>query len=344
MQENTTRQIRYHLIFWLIYFFLWGARDLIYHPNLIGNMVLILVFSLPMIPFIYFNLFFMVPKLLLKKKWGLYALYLGVGLIVTFWGRYYTCQFVFRDILGAMEPAELFSSWNGYVIVASENVILLLITMALYLIQEWYVKERYTRELEQKNMERELNMLKAQLQPHFLFNNLNTIYFLMETNPTLAKEVMIRFSDVLSHQLYNAKKDKVPLKEELESLENFLKIEALRHEDFLDLKYSFPGNTGNLQIAPMILLTFIENAFKHGQREKGYSIRIVIELQGTTLNLRVVNTNGEKKEGKNGGVGLENVQRRLLLIYPNRHSFQLERTEDTFTVNLTITLDENGQA
>ena len=344
MKDDRNKQFRYHLIFWVVYVVLWGARDLIYHPNLISNILVYLVFSMSVAPFIYFNIFYLVPRFLLKRRIALYGLYFGLTFIGMFLVRYHTYQLVFQNILGATETAEQFRSGDGYVILFTENMVLVMLTMALYLIQKYFVKERYAHELEQKNMESELSMLKEQLQPHFLFNNLNTIYFLMETDPTLAKEVMIRFSDVLSHQLYKAKKDKVSLKEELESLENYLEIQQVRHADFMDLNYSFPGNTAKLQIAPMILLTFIENAFKHGQREEGYKIDIAVELAGTDLHLHVANSNGQTPEVKNGGVGLENVQRRLSLIYPNRHRLQMQKTEETYTVDLTLTLENDGQA
>lgn len=344
IQENKHRQIRYHVIFWVTYIVLWGARDLIFHPDLLGNIFINFIFALPVVPFIYFHVYYLVPRYLFKKRLLLYSLFFSLGFIIAILARYYTVQYVFLDVFQVPEPAARFSSWDGFVIIFSENMVLVMITLALFLIQKHYVRERYTHELEQKNMESELNMLKAQLQPHFLFNNLNTIYFLMETNPSLAKEVMIQFSEVLTHQLYNAKKDKVPLKEELQSLESFLKIQEVRHTDFLSLEYTFPINTGELQIAPMILLTFIENAFKHGQRQEGYKINISAELQGADLHFRAVNSNGEKPEIKNGGVGLENVQRRLSLIYPNRHCLHIEKTEETYTVDLTMTLDSNGQA
>ena len=314
---------------------------MVYYPDFIGNTFLNFIYTLPVAPYIYFNLYFLIPRYLFKKRWSIYLLWLSLGLFLVTWIRYHSYQFIYRDLLNAPSAADQFYSWNGYVILVSENIILLLITMALFLVREWYVKEKYTRDLERKNMESELNMLKAQLQPHFLFNILNTIYFLMETNTTLAKEVMIRFSDLLSHQLYNAKKDNITLKEELVSLENFLKIQQLRQEDYLDLKYSFPEDTKGLLIAPMILLTFIENAFKHGQKEEGYFIHIQIELNGNIIVLHVVNSNNKSEEGKNEGIGLENVKRRLSLIYPDRHKLEISKTDETFTVDLTITLKEN---
>lgn len=314
---------------------------MIFYPDLLSNVLLNAVFTAPVVPFIYFNLFYLVPKCLLRKKWGMYLALFTVTFLVTMEASYHVHQYVFRDLIGALQAAETFSSWNGYVIISSENMVLTLVTMALYLVREWYTKEKYARELEQKNTESELNMLKAQLQPHFLFNNLNTIYFLMESKPALAKQVMEQFTDVLSHQLYNAKKDKVSLTEELESLENYLSLQRVRHEDFLDLKYHRPERTENLVIAPMILLTFVENAFKHGQREKGYTVDIQMELKGRELHFQVVNSIGKNTEHKNGGIGLENVKRRLALIYPERHTLSMGEKDDNYVVSLTLSLESH---
>ncbi len=344
MKKNQNKETRYHFIFWMIYLALWGARDMVFYPDFLGNIVINLVFTIPTAILAYFNLYFLVPRYLLNKKWGMYSILFIAGMAISTWVRYHITHYVFAEILGAMQAVQQFSSLNGLVILSSEGIILIAITMSLFFVREWYIKERYTRELEQKNIESELNMLKAQLQPHFLFNNLNTIYFLMESNPELAREVMIQFSDVLSHQLYNAKKDKVPLKDELESLKNYLKIQKIRHEDFLNLEYSFPKEIDDLQIAPMILLTFVENAFKHSQKEEGYDINIKVDIHNQDLHLSVANSNGHTPDNENGGVGLKNVKRRLELLYPNRHSLILDEQKDIYTVDLTMTLEANGQA
>ena len=340
MKRSTANTIRNHSIFWMTYVILWGIRDLIYNANVLHNIFLNTGFALSAAPFIYVNIYLLIPKYLLKKKWIEYVILFLLGFAVILYLRYHMSQLILKDLSGALEAAQRFSSWEGYVILASENIVLIMLTTALFLIRQWYENEKYTHELEQKNMTSELTLLKAQLQPHFLFNNLNTIYFLMEKNPFLAKEMIIWSADVLSHQLYNARKDEVLLKEELDSLEKFLKIQRVRHEDFLDLKYSFPVTTGGLKIAPMILLTFIENAFKHGQREGGYRIDITAELQELRLHLTVINTVGDNREA-NHGVGLENVKKRLTLLYPNKHTLQIEESKETYRVSLIISLDKN---
>ncbi len=329
------KEIKYHLSFWVAYVVVWGARDMIFYPDFLHNVVINLVLSSTAVPLIYFNILFLVPKMLFKRRVIAYIFVL-TGCVLVSGGLRFGATIVFFNILDIALPSNL-AGINGGVISVSETLILFVITMSVFLVREWYVKERYTRELEQKNTQSELSMLRHQLQPHFLFNNLNTIYFLMESNPGLAREVMINLSDLLSHQLYDARKDLVPLKNEFDSIESYLKIQQVRHADFLRLEYQLPAVDEELKIAPMILITFIENAFKHGQKEEGYFIEIVAELAGHDLSLRVINTVGQAVEGP-GGIGLENVKRRLSLIYPNKHHLEIANDGKTYEVSLHMNL------
>ena len=340
MLKKNYRNILNHLLIWTIYILFWSVRDLAYHESFFENIYSNLFFNISIVPFIYFNLYVLVPNYLFPRKKAKYILYLSLGLVGIFLTRYFSYSFFFEYVAHNEEAVEKFQSVAGIGILATENILIVFLSMAIFFLQQWYVKERYARELEQKNVESELSMLKAQLQPHFLFNNLNTIYFLMESNPQLAKEVMIQFSDVLSHQLYNAKKDKVPLNEELDYLRNYLKIQQVRHADFLDLEYHIPELGGPYEIAPMILLTFIENAFKHGQSDSGYNIFLSLQVQENgELWLQLSNTLGTQDPLMKGGVGLQNVRRRLELLYPEKHRLTINKTSITYDVELILTLD-----
>jgi two-component system, LytTR family, sensor kinase len=340
MQTEKKTQVHYHLIFWLIYTLTWSARDLIYHPDFGNNVISNTIFNLIMGPFVYFNVSWLIPKFLFPKRWSTYLIWFILVFVVATIVRFYSYRIYFESI-GAMTAVKRFYSVDGVVILSSENIFLFTLTSALFIIREWYLKEKYAHELERKNTESELNLLKGQLQPHYLFNNLNTIYFLMEKNPSLAKDVMIRFSDILSHQLYNASKDFVPLKEEITNVQNYIELQKIRHEDFVTVTIALPEEVPALDIAPMILLTFVENAFKHGQREKGYGVNVSLKVVDATLHFKVTNSIGDTPASK-GGVGLENVRRRLALIYPNRHSLSAERAGEEYRVDLTITLHRDG--
>ncbi|NAS30713.1 hypothetical protein GTQ40_07000 [Flavobacteriaceae bacterium R38] len=217
--------------------------------------------------------------------------------------------------------------------------------MTLFLTDEWYRKDKSMREIEQKQLETELNLLKNQINPHFLFNSLNSIYVMLGKNLNNGKKMLLQFSDILSHQLYETNKKSIELKSEFDNLENYIGIEKVRHEDLVTVDYSFPHHHDDLVISPMLLLPIVENAFKHGQTSKGYQINIQATIAyGNTLSFKVENSvsNEAKKGYKNSnGIGLTNVKRRLELIYPNRHLFNIERDDSRFIVHLKIQLNEN---
>lgn len=336
-----------HLLFWVIYLCSWSGRDLVYYPHFLGTLSANTIILLPIIPLIYFNLKVLIPKFLLKRKYIAYSFALtGALLIFTLITRY-NYSLLFSVIVDAPVQLQLFMSLQGAIIILMELILLIFITMAFYFIREWYVKERYTRELEQKNLQSELQLLKQQIQPHFLFNTLNTIYMLMEHQSAQAKETLLQFSEILSHQLYDAQKERIALQKELDYLKSYIEIEQLRHEDLLDLECRLPmDKVENLVIAPMLLLPFVENAFKHGKSASGYWVKIDVQLQGETLHFQVENSINVKpvtKRSDKGGIGLVNVQRRLALMYPNRYTLDMKNLGDRYIVQLRMELEKSPE-
>jgi len=220
--------------------------------------------------------------------------------------------------------------------------------MTLFLIDAWYRKDRLFKEVERKQLETELNLLKNQINPHFLFNSLNSIYIMLGKNLENGKQMLLQFSDLLSHQLYETTKKSIPLTAEFENLKNYIAIERVRHEDLVTVKSNFTESNKDLSISPMLLLPIVENAFKHGQSSEGYNISIDASIQhNSTLNFTVENTISNEKKDKNeltkkNGIGLTNVKRRLELIYPNRHLLTIASENDTFSVHLKLQLYENA--
>lgn len=197
------------------------------------------------------------------------------------------------------------------------------------LLKAWYEKERYSKELERKNLEAELQFLKAQINPHFLFNVLNSVYFSIGKKPDLAQEIVLQLSEILSHQLYNAPKQKVLLSKEIAYLEKYISLEKIRQDTTLHLDFVFPKNPDQMMISPMLLLPFVENAFKHGYRSSplGYWIRIRASLTEKYFHFMIENSfHPDNLPGfENKGIGLENVQRRLALLYPERHQLVIRQ-------------------
>jgi two-component system, LytTR family, sensor kinase len=208
--------------------------------------------------------------------------------------------------------------------------------------ENWFNNIRLKPEIENKQLRMELESLKSQINPHFLFNTLNNIDALITKSPADASESLITLSDMLRYMIYDAKNDLVLLDDEVDYLRKFVHLQQLRHRKKDYVRTHLPVSTNDARIAPMLFLPFLENAFKHSV-DKGFIpvIDIEIKLENRILHFKCenqYNAEGMDSDGRVGGVGLENVRRRLQLLYPEKHSLQINKKQDTFTVVLTVHL------
>jgi len=200
-------------------------------------------------------------------------------------------------------------------------------------------------ETELKLKEAELKLLKAQIHPHFLFNTLNNLYGLTLEKSEEAPGLVLRLSEILDYILYRCNEKRVSLSEEINNLKNYIEIEKIRYSDKLKLEVDFPVNTNNLNIAPLIILPFVENAFKHGVSNfPGIAMVVIkISLNENNLTFDIENTKnqGVKVAGNHsGGIGLNNVKKRLNLMYPEKYTLSINDKTETFLVNLTLQLEK----
>lgn len=188
----------------------------------------------------------------------------------------------------------------------------------------------------------ELNFLKAQIHPHFLFNTLNNLYALTLNNSPASPGVVLDLSQILRYMLYECNTDYVPLKKDVEIINNYIALEKLRHGDKLELNLKIKGEITGQQIAPLLMIPLIENAFKHGASEmiEDAWINIVLEVEPYSIKLKVSNSkpleNHQGHRSHFGKIGLANVRKRLELIYPETHHFMVHDEEDMFAVILHI--------
>ncbi len=198
------------------------------------------------------------------------------------------------------------------------------------------------QQLEQEKLENELKFLKAQINPHFLFNTLNNLYSFVVNKSPQAPEMVLKFSGVLDYLLYKSQRETVPLKEEIKTIDNFCGLEKSRYGDRLEVEYKTEGNL-SVPVSPLILLSIVENAFKHGASGDidQPKIKINIKEKDKFIFCNVWNTkssyNGELNDSYKKGIGLANIKRQLHLLYPNNHQLILEDKEASFNVSLTIT-------
>jgi LytS/YehU family sensor histidine kinase len=214
-----------------------------------------------------------------------------------------------------------------------------------YIMREWARQLQEKQELDTRNIQTELNFLKSQINPHFLFNTLNSLYALTLKKSDDAPEIVIKLSEMMRYMLYECNEKKVPLRKEVDYIRNYLDLERLRHKKTA-IRLEVEGETSDLMIAPLIFIAFVENCFKHGishHLSQSYvSIHIMIENQ--EVNFFVENNKAEKlpmREAarKSGGIGIANVKRRLELMYPEgNYSLEVHDKANTYSVNLWIKL------
>lgn len=211
------------------------------------------------------------------------------------------------------------------------------------LFKYYYVKERLNQQLQKENMEAQLQLLKAQVHPHFLFNTLNNIYSqAQEESPRSAKMIM-ELSHILRYLLHEGRLAKVPLENELQMMTDYINLEKIRYDKKLDMHVSLPQKTDDIHIAPLLLLPLVENCFKHGASKMIDHpwVNLKIELQDELMVVKIMNGKkaGIKSPRERSGTGIENVKQRLELLYKDKHELQINEDEEVFIVNLKIDLE-----
>ncbi len=208
----------------------------------------------------------------------------------------------------------------------------------------WIEQKRLHDKLEKQNLKSEIALLKTQLAPHFLFNTLHNIDALIHKNGEKASQSLIKLSDIMRYMLHDSKADRVPMEKEIMHIENYISLERLRIKNENFLTYSIDGDYEGIQIAPMLFIPFIENAFKHAvDSDTKNGIAITFNLHADTIIFQCENKYDPEETEKDDtqGIGLETVRKRLELLYPERHQLNIDKDGSTFKVNLKIDLDEN---
>ncbi|MET3128219.1 sensor histidine kinase YesM [Arcicella rosea] len=210
-----------------------------------------------------------------------------------------------------------------------------------FFVRSWYRQQQALQELKQEKIAAELELLKSQVQPHFIFNMLNNIYAgAFKNSPETAQQIL-KLSNLIEYSLYDSKKEKVPLQEELDYISNYVDLQKIRIGDRLDVSFNIFDNISGFQIPPLLLLPIIENCFKHGVNKSITQawIRMDISAKERTITFKIENSiepENDTKLTQNGGLGLKNVKRRLELLYPNTHEFDIYREENSCLVVLKI--------
>lgn len=340
-----------HIFFWtglLIYdSVVWGLVDGAYSEKLISSLI-----ELPVKAFAtYFTLYVLIDKFLIKKRYGaflaLLILSMGASGILLRIINYYIIYPLYYPAGLEMPlffpPKVLIAIFVTYSLVA--------IVASFHLIKHYYehqqasqLLQQTAQQLEKDKLSAELKLLKSQINPHFLFNTLNNLYVLTLNNSPRAPLMVHKLSELMSYMLYDSNQPEVLLEKEVQYIKNYIDLEKIRYGDRLEVSLNIYGTIQGIMVAPLLILPFVENGFKHGARNQLHHgwIQIDIESDARALTLKVENSKPAFQEEKmvSSGVGLSNLRRRLDHLYPSRYSLQMFNEQDTYLAILKVTLTE----
>ena len=341
---NRNRVVLLHLSFWCVHvsFFLYQVISHQRGADIEWDTVVSVVTVQAVFAMLigYLNYFIFLPAFLKDKKLGKYL----ITFLLTF-----AVLISIRLALGRF-VVDGFTGGNGYMYtsryviqVVTTNLFIVIFLGMIRFAVDWFEFEARQKNVENERLTAELNFLKAQINPHFLFNTLNNLYYLAYTQSPKTTEVIAKLSQMMRYMIYDSNYPLVPLSKEIEYMENYISLERLRLNEQIPIRLTVEGNTHDFLIAPLIFITFLENAFKHGvsnNHPKAW-VNVNIQITGGECIYRVENSRipfAKPEAEQKSGIGLQNVKRRLELSYPGKHSLTVENLEDRYIVQLKIQL------
>ena len=336
-KSNTT--IIAHVVMWAFFLAITAIQSN-FRFNTIPNEFYFLNFIF--IAVFYLNYTFLIPNFLLNKKIILYVV-ISLGLIIffifiikTFLKPTITPHFLKEMIdINSRQFRERNINFNPPILL----LLFFALSTCVKLVSEWYRSEKERTIAASQKINSELSFLKAQLNPHFLFNTLNSIYSLANKKSDDTTVAIVTLSELMRYMIYEANEEYISLEKEVEYIKNYISLQLLRLKDSSGVKINVHGDL-NYKIEPLLLISFIENAFKYGTDFKGKTdIQIKISTNNNELHLQVYNVSSLQNAIKrDSGIGLENIQNRLNLLYPNSHNLEITSDKKSFEVNLKINL------
>ena len=337
--------IRYHVIFWCLYFLFntlrWGSYFGDYEYSLKTNS---LGFPIHMI-LCYLNIYVLMPVFVYKKKYLTYVIMLVTALFVMVLVKFNLTYFLVSKNVWPEGPEIIHKITLNYSIdmMIGELYVIAFVT-AIKTTSDWIKEKKRLTDMERLQLQTELMFLRMQVSPHFFFNTLNNIYSLAIEKSDKTPKLILKLSELMHYLLYETKKKRQNLEKEILCIQNYLDLERIRHGETLEVNMNISGDIRNKKIAPMILLSFVENAFKHGAKKNIGEIKIDIsfEVKDDFLYFRISNptpavTNFRQQFDKKGGIGMENVKKRLSLGYDeDDYDLKIINEKKIFTVNLKI--------
>jgi two-component system LytT family sensor kinase len=326
-----------HMVFWLVvlmfYIVFFGRKS-----NDLRTTLLFIGLLMPVtICTTYFINYRLVPLFLLKERYGLFGLYFLYTLIGSMFVEMMISFGVFivvaRLNIRSMSPASV----DLFFLLTSLLVVVFL-GVSIKMLMHWRKSKEDYQKLMRDKVETELKFLKMQLNPHFLFNTLNNLYALANDKSDKTPHAILALSELLDYVLHNTSSAFTSLENEIKQTKNYIALESLRYEDRLRLDFEIKGERVGRSIPPMLLITLTDNAFKHGVMSSIHEswISLTVDCQSKHIFIEMKNSIGPSKKVNGFGIGLENLKNQLMLLYGDKHRFEIEKDEQLFQVNIML--------
>jgi sensor histidine kinase YesM len=348
-----------HLLLWVFLGFYFGMvrqfnprfwNPEAHFPNPLESIAQSFLMLLPQGVLVYPLLYFLLPRYIFKGKyikallWAIVFLFLAISIHALF-----LFAIPWHKTMSQPSTVELFRGvtvWLkiqlAFLSALQGSLIATAIVVSLKLFKHFYLKNLRIQQLQNENIAAQLQILRAQVHPHFLFNTLNNIFLQTQTETPRGSKMIMGLSDMLRYILYEGQKPLVLLKQELLMISQYISLEKIRYGNKLDVHVVIPDNADDIYTAPLLLLPFVENCFKHGTSnmlEKPW-LNLTIELKDTRLVMKLMNGKApvKEKEETKRGIGIGNVRQRLELLYKDQHDLQISEDEEVFVVDLWVEL------
>ncbi len=323
----------HHLLFWMLFFGIWfmlryedySSESLAFRVTAVKVADLMLM--------VYITNYLLIPKLLYKKRYLLFAL---LFIIMIAAGSLFKMNIIGR-ITNNPLLLNLTGNLKGRIY---DNIIphffLVIAGAAGKLMFDQIGLQKKMADMAKEKAEAELNFLKSQINPHFLFNSLNSVYFLIDKNNAEARQALHKFSEMLRYQLYEAGGEKIPIEKEISYLKDYVDLQKLRKDEHYKVQFTCAPEVKTFSIEPLLLIPFVENAFKHISHRTDETNFVNLDLRRSDgqFEFTVENSreNGVAATGQHGGIGLNNVKRRLELLYPGRYELEIKESPDKYKI------------
>lgn len=338
-QPISLKYILVHSTYWLLVtgFFIYEKKYLIQKANMPYFLACVSVRILLLVAIAYLNLHYFLPRFLMKKKYLVYITAVGLSVIV-----YLTLQslfdyYLYGYVIGPMRNSDLTEalSYNFF-----STLWYLALILALKLSIDWYAQQSAIQKIKVEKLNAEVDFLRAQVNPHFLFNALNNLYALTLKKSDEAPATVLKLSGLMEYMLYESNEEYIPLDKELEYVYNYIELERLRSDKNADIRIEVNGAAEECLIPPFLILPLLENAVKHGLTPVGEKAFLHLQIN-IAAQLEVILNNskqGAVMKARKGGIGLKTLKKRLELLYPGRHELYTEDLDTAYKTVLKIRL------